>query len=471
LAGPPAVRERADGDLELVWGNDLGNVAATLLPANLAQPSRAWTTALGDSLVAGPVPFPYEGAMRWLCAVHPDRLVLLDENGAVLDRELTLSGGAAGPVTDLNLATLIRRDSGEGPAVALAGSGWFLVGQDPDGKLAGLGFHAYRRTPAHTPEWTGVREGDPGLALHVFDAAGALGAWWIDADGAVADADPLELDGGLVAAPATADLDGDGRDDLVLATDTRILAVKDGGVSVRGYPRAYRDLFPLPDSTRVAGPLVVADADGDGRNDVIFGGDGGHLFVLGPDGRLHPRMPFRWGDRVGGTLVLGGSENDRVLWLASEGGVTGPPNGRNSFGGRLAAYGLAATLPAGQRSTEWHGPAGTAARRGPAGSPRDLGEAAPANEDRSLVVLYPNPVTGDGVTFRFFTRSTTPADVAVYNLEGELVASARVPVVPDAVNEHFLALPGVASGLYLARLRYVGPEGAITLTRTLAVEK
>jgi len=471
LTGPPALHVRDDGDYEVVWGTDLGTVAATRLPANTAQPSRSWTTSLGDSLVAGPVPFPRGDSMRWLCAVHPDGLVLLDDQGAILDEGFALSGGVAGQVTRLDLAVAVRRATGDGPAVVLADRGWFLLGQDEAGKLANLGYHDYARIPDRTPRWTGLRESDGGLELHVFDEVGELGSWWIDPGDLVAEAAGLDLEAGLVAAPATADLDGDGRDDLVLATRERILAFKDRGIPVRGFPAVFRDLFPLPDSTGIAGPVVVADADGDGRSDVAFGTDGGHLVVLGPDGRLLRGTPFRWGDRVGGSLVLGGAENRRVLWLASEGGYTGPPLDRNAFGGRLSAYGLPASPPVEERSTEWYGPAGGALRTGPAGTPRDLGPGSAAAVETDRVVLYPNPVTGDGVTFRFYAGGADPADLAVYNLEGELVTSARVTVTPDALNEHFLPLPGIASGLYLARLRFDGPAGTETRTMTLAVEK
>ena len=61
--------------------------------------------------------------------------------------------------------------------------------------------------------------------------------------------------------------------------------------------------------------------------------------------------------------------------------------------------------------------------------------------------------------------------MAIFNLEGEQVTSAMITVTPDAVNEHFLPLPGVASGMYLARIRFTGPGGIETRTLTLAVEK
>ena len=56
-------------------------------------------------------------------------------------------------------------------------------------------------------------------------------------------------------------------------------------------------------------------------------------------------------------------------------------------------------------------------------------------------------------------------------LEGELVASRETDVTADAVNEAVLTLPDLASGLYVARLEFVGPRGREIRTLTLAVEK
>ena len=56
------------------------------------------------------------------------------------------------------------------------------------------------------------------------------------------------LDGALVSAPAVADVDADGRQDLVLATAERIFALANNGVTLTGFPRRLYDLFPLPDT-------------------------------------------------------------------------------------------------------------------------------------------------------------------------------------------------------------------------------
>ncbi|MCB1182882.1 PIG-L family deacetylase [bacterium] len=107
----------------------------------------------------------------------------------------------------------------------------------------------------------------------------------------------------------------------------------------------------------------------------------------------------------------------------------------------------------------------------PAAVARGLGAAAPIAAEREQVYLYPNPLRGDDVKIRFYSTGTEPARFALFNLEGELVASRETDVTADAVNEAVLTLPDLASGLYVARLEFVGPRGREIRTLTLAVEK
>jgi len=311
-----------------------------------------------------------------------------------------------------------------------------------------------------------------GFQLHAFDSEGERGCWLIRTDGSVTDLGPvLGVTEPLVAEPAVADVDGDGRDDLVLATSERIHGVRSDGVSLLGFPVRLYDLFPLPDSTRVSGPVVVADGTGDGVNEIYFNTDGGHLIGLDATGRLLPHTPLRWGDRHTGGMAVGGPPDARHLWLVSPGGYTGPPLDRRFVNGRVMGFGLADSPEEGRRTSEWRGPVGGSYRRGSEGLAKNLGPAAPVAVEMDRVLLYPNPVVDDRVTVRFYSNGSSAARLSIYNLEGEEVARADIPVTAGAVNEFLLPLPGVASGLYLARLEYDAGDGVAIRTLTLAVEK
>ena len=316
----------------------------------------------------------------------------------------------------------------------------------------------------------GVVPVEDGVIVHLFDGLGPLGAWSVSGESVTALDHLPAVTGPLVCEPAVADLDGDGQHDLIVATAERVFGLKEDGIPLRGWPRRLGELFPLADSTRVAGPLVVCDATGDGQNEVFFNTDGGHLMGLGPDGHLLARLPVRWGDRRTAGFAVGDGETGRLLWLVSAGGYTAPPLDRTWVSGRVGAWQLVAPAAAAGTS-EWLGTAGGAARRGPSGQARDLGDAAPAAADRAEIVLFPNPVSGEAVNARFYAEGNGPARLAVYNLQGELVRQGSYAVEAGRMNQVRLELPGIASGMYVTILEFDGPAGRRSRTMTLAVER
>jgi hypothetical protein len=80
-------------------------------------------------------------------------------------------------------------------------------------------------------------------------------------------------------------------------------------------------------------------------------------------------------------------------------------------------------------------------------------------------------MVGDEVTVRFFSAGSRSARLSIYNLAGEQVTQVTIPVNEGSLNEYRVSLPGVASGLYLARLEYDAAGGFQIRTLTLAVEK
>gem|GEM_PF-1494067 len=467
LSGPPFVADRADADgVDLVWGTTAGRVGRTHLP-EFDMPAALWTVQVGDTLSGPPLPLTWAGSDgRVLCRVSSGELILLDGDGNTLGAPLQLAGSAlmmAGPVSGAGGSDL---------AAALTLDGWFLVKQGVDGLMSNPAFNVYPRPVAGSIGWTATVPTLNGVQLHVFDDEGELGAWSVAPDGTVKDlGSPLAVPGPLVASPGVADLDGDGADDLVMLTASHIYAMRPDGVALRGFPVRFFDLFPLPDTTAVAGPVVVADATGDGVNELYFNTDGGHLLGLDATGQLMPRTPLRWGGHGTAGLAVGGPADARTLWLVSPGGYSGPPLGRQFVDGRVIPYGIAKGAAASARTSEWAGLMGGSARRGPEGTAQNLGPASPVAAEKGQVVFYPNPVSGDMVTVRFYSDGESAAQLTIYNLEGEPVASASIPVTSGTVNEYSLPLPGVASGLYLARLQYDAPGGATIKTLTLAVEK
>ncbi len=470
LAGSPLALEHPTDGSDLIWSTRIGTIGASRLP-DVGMPTVLWANDVADSLVSGPLGLNWQGTgTRILVAAYPDSLYLLDRDGNILGPGLQLIAASGGSVTQMKVSVLPFADQGTDLVAVATDTGWFVVQQHAAGLAPAPVFVPYDRFTAHGPEWTAVVPSADGKnRLSIFAREGEISAWEVSGSGELTILPVLpQLDGPLVCAPAVADVDGDGRHDVVMATATRIYGFKDGGIPLRGFPLRFYDLFPLADSTRVQGPLVVADGTGDGVNDIFFNTTGGHLIGLGPTGRLLDGLPLRWGDAAQAGLAVGGEGIDRTLWLVSSGGYTTGFRERITVNGRVSAYAVATT---GQRTSEWLGPAGGPARSGPTGLPRDLGSNAPVSVEKEQVYLYPNPLSGDEVKIRFYSQGSSDARLALYNLEGELVADQQVPVNAGAINEIVMVLPDIASGLYMARLEFEGTGGRTIRTMTLAVEK
>jgi len=468
VAGAPLVVTGTGGQTDVFVALREGVVRAVRL-GGLAV-TATWQTILADSLSGGPVPLhKVAGATRLAVLAPANRLFLLDGDGAQVGEPLTLVDALGSSVVVSGIRHLPAPPSEEDRLIAVATTGWHLVSKTLDGWVPDPLWTPFARASVGLVR-VGVVPAGAEAVLHAFDEAGPLGSWRIDVANVTAlDRLPAVV-GPLVCEPAVADLDGDGLNDLVVATAERLHGLKADGIPLRGWPRRLAELFPLADTTRVAGPLVIADATGDGQNEVFFNTDAGHLLGLGPDGRLLERLPLRWGDRRGSGLAIGDGIDGRLLWLVSEGGYTAPPLDRTWVGGRISSWQLAATAITG-RTSEWLGDAGGSTRRGPAGTAQELGDAAPAAVDRGEVALFPNPVSGEAFNARFYAEGNGPARLAVYDLQGELVREASFAVEAGQMNQIRMELPGIASGLYVTVLEFDGPGGRRTRTLTLAVER
>ncbi len=133
-------------------------------------------------------------------------------------------------------------------------------------------------------------------------------------DTALRPGQPLDVGASGEASPVLADVDGNGRDDIVLATAAGTVRVLDGrtGRNLRGWPRHQR---PAPHSRAAArriGTLrsgflaspVVGDITGDGRPEVVAAGVDGRIYAWSRRGRPVRGFPYR--------IRLAGPGHDRL---------------------------------------------------------------------------------------------------------------------------------------------------------------
>ena len=358
--------------------------------------------------------------------------------------------------------TALRLADGEPAVLVVEPDSWSVV--DVDGvKWNGAwnrGDHG--RRPAIIQLEHGPRVVDPALGASTILDFGAT-----DVTASFAD---LRLASEPVGDPAVADVDGDGRDDLVVLTATHVHVFDRDLVPVTGWPVRLLGRFPLDSDVRLDGGLAVFDGDGDGLNEVWITTDAGHLVGIDARGELMDRTPYLWGVDGGASLVVGSvGEEGRALWLADPGGRRAVGLGRTEVTGRLSAY-LPTAVTRDGGTSEWLGTAGGPRRLGTVGEAAEV-EGTPAVDDAGRMTVYPNPWREGAVRFRFMAERDGDASVTIYNLEGERVDSVDAEVVGGVVSELAWTPGELASGVYLCRIAYPGPDGTEVSVERLAVER
>lgn len=86
------------------------------------------------------------------------------------------------------------------------------------------------------------------------------------------------------------------------------------------------------------------------------------------------------------------------------------------------------------------------------------------------VYTYPNPATGDTVTFKFRPAYKAHVKIEVYNVAGEKVASLEKADCPAGqASELVWGVKSVASGVYIFRLEAASSAGTKTVTKKFAI--
>ncbi|MEX1276297.1 MAG: T9SS type A sorting domain-containing protein, partial [Bacteroidota bacterium] len=239
----------------------------------------------------------------------------------------------------------------------------------------------------------------------------------------------------FVTAPVLADLDGDGRKEiLIVSSKGRLYGFNGQGVLLDGFPV---DLG-LPAPAVMYGPLV-GDVNGDGHSEILNIDVKGDLWSYSPASEKRAEMLFRAGDitakspsflhrRLNGSTTLGFVSVD----------------GR----GQIAAFDLSVPY-----SSLWpmfrYDPAGTAFASAVTPSPKPItSEFLP----RSRVYNWPNPVYTSSTQIRYFTSEDAEISVKVFDLAGEKITELNARSTGGVDGEVRWDVSGVQSGVYLARV-------------------
>lgn len=469
VVDPPCVWYDTSGDPRLTFCTSDGDLTTVIPTAIGAEPGIVELVSGEDSSwLAGPQPVYVDGLDEplFFCIDGGGTGRIVDTSGAAIDDlpELLSTGGnrTSAPLR------MIAGPGGDARVLVVAPDQFRVVRIDAAGVVGttvGRSMHVLGQ--AHVA----VVPGDDSQRIIIYHDGGLLGSWLLTDAGDLELSEWPDLDESLVCEPAVADLDGDGRLDVVVATATKIHAWQDNGTILTGYPRTLHNLFPLEETTLIGGSLVVADLAAGPANELALLTDDGHLVVLGQDALPIAGTPLRCGQSEG-ALAFVPHDGTASLAVAGRGGRRGEPLGQRITHGSVALYGHHQPEPSLTGTAGWYGPGGGPMRVGPVGTLSVVDDAETPGSQAPEVVYYPMPLTDAELNVRFFSATSREAKLMIYDLAGESVVECRLTADADRINAPPPIPFDVASGFYIAHLLYEPVAGQVVDdVQTLAVAR
>lgn len=154
---------------------------------------------------------------------------------------------------------------------------------------------------------------------------------------------PVITGDNIWSSPAMADLDGDGSKEIVFGTNKGNLhAIGIDGEDIAGFPLVLRDV--------IRSSPAIGDVDGDGSIDIAVGCDDGMLYAFSKDGSMLPGFPAETADSVISSPSIGDIDGDgmaEVVVGSRDGGIYAwNDDGSNVCGFPLITRGAVWSSPA-----------------------------------------------------------------------------------------------------------------------------
>jgi len=116
---------------------------------------------------------------------------------------------------------------------------------------------------------------------------------------------PVIAGDAIWSSPALADLNGDGSKEIIFGTNKGNLhAIGIDGEDIAGFPLVLRDV--------IRSSPAIGDLDGDGSIDIVVGCDDGMLYAFRKDGSMLPGFPAETADSITSSPSIGDIDEDEI---------------------------------------------------------------------------------------------------------------------------------------------------------------
>lgn len=250
---------------------------------------------------------------------------------------------------------------------------------------------------------------------------------------------PLQAGSTITAAPALADVDGDGQPDIIVFSGGKISAYNLGGILLDNFPAT------VSSTSSITSDPIVADVNGDGLAEIVAVTEDGIVAAINKGGKNISGFPLAAGTGAQSAAVFtfsdsSGSRTALAVASSDDGGVHG----------WQTADAAATVLPWPQYQLD-------ACHTGYCATASSAGTALSSEffpKDRAY--NWPNPVYNGVTHIRYYLGESASVHVKIFDLTGDLVTQLEGPGSAGIDNEVAWNVGGVQSGVYLARIEAVG---------------
>jgi M6 family metalloprotease-like protein len=260
--------------------------------------------------------------------------------------------------------------------------------------------------------------------------------------------------GSPLSNPTLADIDDDGYLDIVLTGGGKIFAYHYNGVLLTDFPilieRGFEDEF-YPDP-------ILTDLEGDGKIEIIVGSKNNQLNAFKYQGHKISAFPLSVSQPIVSSIVITNlNDSDRFNLIA-----------RTSDN---YCYVWQLDYEFNSDQIYWGQFLKDAQHTGlylePTSVPTKEGVLMP----EKMVYNYPNPTEGNSTTIRYFLQDAADVSIRIYDMAGELVEELPGPGLAGIENEVNWDITNVQSGVYLARVSAKGANETNVAFIKIAVVK
>lgn len=237
--------------------------------------------------------------------------------------------------------------------------------------------------------------------------------------------------GEVYSSPTLADLDSDGKQEIIFSSGGKVYAVNSGGILI--------DNFPAKVNAEVRSGIAVADINADGKYDVVFVSMEGDLFAYGTDGKVLSGFPVKAGPSTYSTPAFANLNDTLGIVISSGDGYL--------YGFRTSyLYSNAKVLWKNYLQDRFH------SNNNYITGSNTVAYSGKLPKDRAY--NWPNPVYDKQTFIRYYLNgNASSVNIKIVDLSGDPVTTLTGTVIPKADNEVKWDVSDVQSGIYYALIQ------------------